>query len=81
MLSEILREPLGRKLRDTLQCPGFFEQMRRALNDLEGFRLLKALEHFLVDLDDHLIVAADDKERGSDDGAEGLLCQIWTSAS
>src|SRR5262249_26267441 len=62
---QIRQKPVAGKRGDALKCAAFFEQMRRARDDLELDRRgpRKRSLGFAVEVDDQVVAAADDQQR------------------
>jgi hypothetical protein len=60
----VLLKPLGGEVCDLIQGTGLFEEMRRARHNAQGFLALQLRVRRFVELDHHVITAADNEQRG-----------------
>jgi len=79
--SEKAHKPPRRKIGNTFERAGLFEEVRRARDDFHPFFTMKRGKRLLVKQDDFMILAADDKKRRGANFAEPAQGQVGPAAA
>lgn len=76
-----MREPGGGEMRDFLERPALFEEVRRARDDLQVPFAAEVVAGEPVQCDDLMVRAADDEKRRRPDRPQGAAGEIRPAAA